>query len=152
MRPYRVACALLLAPLAPAWGQQREPLPPEVETVVTRGYWITPDSVAGTYRVVIMTGGFEHRISELWVEWLAEPLDSDRSARVLVSRRIEDVDAGSVLLVDPVLRPEGERWILTVDAVQTHCDPPLTTRWRLALGQPGKVRILGSTVVRAGCT
>lgn len=148
----RVCVSLLLLVLAGSrvTAQDRQSISPDIETVVSGGHWVTSDSVEGRFRVVIETAGFEHLISTLRVEWIAYPTESDDSARIIAGRDVT-TGGGGVYLTDPSLALDAGRWILTVDAVNTHCDPMPTDRWRVALGPPGEVTVLGSTVVRKGC-
>src|SRR5882672_6072013 len=73
---------LLIAPfvlamaVSTARAQNGPSIPPEVETVISGGDWITKDSVEGHYRIVIETEGLEHLISRLRVEWIADPSKS----------------------------------------------------------------------------
>jgi hypothetical protein len=134
-----------------ARAQRPTPISPDIETVASGGYWERDQETRGHFRAVISTGGFEHIISDLTVEWIAEPTASDTPSHRILAREVPEVADGGVHLTDPAFTLEGSRWILTIDAVNTHCDPALIERWRVALGTPGDVTILGSVVVQKGC-
>lgn len=143
--------AALLASHMTASAQSSASVPAEVETVATGGYWVLDDSTRGTFRVVIETGGFEHIISDAHIDWIAEPTESDTPPRIVASTDIPDVTNGGVHLMNPVFSRDGKQWILTIEAVNTHCDPARVDRWRVALGAPGKLAVLGSTPLEPGC-
>ncbi len=147
--PLSVASVLCVASTAAAQTDGQVPL--DVETVISGGYWQVDDSAHGSFRVIIETGGFEHLISEARVEWVAEPTESDTPSRLLATAPLTETTGGGVHLVNPVLVREDKRWILTIEAVNTHCDPVGIDRWRVALGAPGSLTVLGSTPVQAGC-
>jgi len=151
MRQWIASIALLVAPAALAQSHAVPSLAPTIETVVTEGYWTAPDNVEGQFRVVIATGGFEHLISNIWVQWIASPQHSNDSARILKSTHLDEVSANYVRLSDPTLALEDGSWILTVMATQTHCDPMEVKRWRIVLGPPGQFTVVGSDVVERGC-
>jgi len=147
---------LLIAPfvlamaVSTARAQNGPSIPPEVETVISGGDWITKDSVEGHYRIVIETEGLEHLISRLRVEWIADPSKSDTPAKIVAVQEVP-IGAGGVYLTAPTIGLEVGRWILTVDATNTHCDPMPTERWRIALNLPAQAKVLDSTVIKRGC-
>jgi len=147
--PLTVASVLCVASTATAQTEAAVPL--DVETVISGGYWQVNDSTHGSFRVIIETGGFEHIISDARVEWVAEPRESDAPSRLLATAPLAELTGGGVHLVNPVLVREDKRWILTIEAVNTHCDPVRIDRWRVALGAPSTLTVLGSTPVQAGC-
>jgi hypothetical protein len=148
---FAVGIASLLLETSPLLAQTAVVVPADVETAISSGYWELNDSTRGHYRIVIRTGGFEHIVSEAQVDWIADPTDSDAEAQVFATAAIPRVAMAGVHLINPVLEREGKQWILTIDADNTHCDPDRIDRWRVALGAPGKLTVLGSTLVQAGC-
>lgn len=151
----RAAIVLVIAHallgFASATAQSTAQVPVHIETVASGGFWEVDDSTRGQFRVVIETGGFEHLISDAHVDWIAQPRESDAAPRLVASISVPEVTGGGVHLVDPLLSWDGKSWVLTIDAANTHCDPVRIDRWRMALGAPGKLTVLGSTRVAAGC-
>ena len=72
---------LVLAALSASAQPQSVTIDPMVESVVSGGYWID-GADRGTYRVVVRSGGFDHIISEITIEWLAEPKDENQTSSV----------------------------------------------------------------------
>ena len=122
-----------------------------IESVISGGYWTNQDKAEGQFRVVVDTGGYEHLISSIWVQWIAQPKNSEDSAQIVMTKHLEEVDANYVRLSEPKLTLEGNRWILTVESTQTHCDPMPVKRWHVALGPPGQAIVIGSEVIKSGC-
>ena len=146
----RILVLLCILPQA-AFSQETTALPADIETVVSGGDWESGAEARGHFRAVIATGGFEHIISDLTVEWIADPTDSDQPPRTYSSRAVPEVAQGGVHLTLPVIAREGGHWILTLEAENTHCDPIRVERWRLRLDSPGQITVLGSTIVQPGC-
>ena len=71
--------SLLLASSAPESVVQ-----PEVSSVVSGGYW-TSEGQSGTYRVVIVNSGFEHVVSQVFIEWVADPTSEQDSPKVVAA-------------------------------------------------------------------
>jgi hypothetical protein len=117
---------------APVGGQQHDHLPPDVETVISGGWW-QKGSQEGRYRVVIRSSGFEHVISTLSVDWILSPTESD-SARIVASFAIP---TSAVVVHDPELIMEEGRWLLKALTTDTHYDPPRRSSLRVILGGPG---------------
>ena len=73
---------------------------PSVVSVVTEGYWRSGD-LAGTYRVIVRSGGFEHVSSEVTAEWVAEPAASAKAQTIVASKTL--VGGGAFSLGAPVV-------------------------------------------------
>ena len=123
----------------------------DVETVVSGGYWELGDSARGHLRAVIVTNGLEHLISQLRIEWILDPEESDQPMRLMAAWEADAIPDGISHLVDPTFALEGGTWILSVEAQNTHCDPPRVERYRIALAGPGQATSLGHTVIQPGC-
>ncbi len=100
------------------------PLPADVETVVSGGYWEVGDTARGRFRAVITTNGLEHLISGLRIEWIRDPEESNQAPRPLFAMDVTSMPAGISHLVNPSFALDGSTWVLSVDAVNTHCAPP----------------------------
>ena len=57
-------------------------VPADVSNIVSGGYWTSGDE-SGTYRVVIVSGGFEHVTSRAFVEWIADPKSEQDEPKVV---------------------------------------------------------------------
>ena len=68
---------LLLATSSSVSGVQ-----PDVSNVVSGGYW-TAAGQSGIYRVVIVSGGFEHVVSRAYVEWIADPRSEQDEPKIV---------------------------------------------------------------------
>lgn len=54
---------------------------PSVDSVVSGGYW-TDGEDRGIYRVVVRSGGFEHIVSEITIEWLSDPREGNEEPSI----------------------------------------------------------------------
>jgi hypothetical protein len=132
-----VLLCLLWHPLA---AQSQDSLRPDIETVVTGGTW-TSDSLVGYYRILIRTGGFDHLISTLDVEWISQA-SATQPPRLVRSHRVMDISAAGNRLSDPrfgrALSLNG--WTLSVRGLNTHTSPATEETWWYDLGGPGEIR------------
>lgn len=132
-----LAIAAFLIGFAPTAGAQTPvAIPPDVETVVTGGFWKSANS-KGSYRVVIRSGGFEHVISELQVDWITEPEGNDKPSRVVASKVAE---TGSWRLDKPRIAKDSKGWRVTVEGVEPHMTPMPRGTWSVQLGEPGTLK------------
>jgi hypothetical protein len=104
--------------------------------VVTGGKWKS-DSASGTFRVIILTGGFEHILSQAQVDWIADPKDREEGPRVVASTVAE---TGSWRLDNPRIVQRSGTWKVEFQAVETHFTPPLLGKWIIDLGMPGNLK------------
>lgn len=109
-------------------------IPADVESVVTGGTWQSA-SAQGTYRVVVRTGGFEHIVSQVQVDWLAEPTEKE-DQRVFASKVAE---TGSWRVIRSRVVRRGQSWYALLEAVETHFTPPVRGTWEVKLGAPGEL-------------
>lgn len=141
---------LSVAPPFPRPGSTA--IPADVETVVSGGTWSRGEDVGGHYRAIISSAGFEHIISTLRVQWIGDPGESDVAPTVVAESGIDQLDDSGVAIGAVTITVEGSRWVLTVVATQTHCNPMLVEQWRIGLGAPGQLAVLGKKVLEPGCT
>jgi len=141
---YLCACtALAVAILAtsPATSaQETVAISADIAAVVTGGSW-SSGAINGVYRVVVRTGGREHTISSVQVDWIAESNSHDGEPRVVQSRI---ANTGSWLLIQPRILRSGSVWRVELDGLETHFTPAVRGKWTLRLGAPGEIQ---STVV-----
>jgi hypothetical protein len=138
-----LALALLL-PGHPAGNRQdaegsalRFLVPLEVRSVVSGGYWETPEE-HGIYRVIIVESGWERVTCTASLEWIAER-DETESRQVVASREITEISEGTLSLGLPTftLAQEGSGTILSIEATGSHPGGDSTFVFRL--GTPGSV-------------
>jgi hypothetical protein len=131
--------ALLLAAASSAFiprasAQEVVALPSEIESVVSGGRWRTA-SAEGNYRIVVRTGGFEHVVSQVQVDWVAMP--SGNEEQRVVASKVAETGSWRVLRTRVVRR--GSTWYALVEAMETHFTPAARGTWELRLGPPGEV-------------
>ena len=112
-------------------------LDPTITSVVTGGYWRS-DGRDGTLRAIIVTNGFDHLVSRLYVQWLTQATDTG-APHVFKSQLVEAVSAGGWVLSSPRLVRSGSQWQFAIDAANSHFSPPRRGRWILTVGAPGTV-------------
>ena len=102
MRGVVLLTLLLLGHAGAAVGQQPE-APRELEFAVSGGRW-SEGSAQGHYRVLIYTGGFDHIISEAYVEWIKDPITPTDTLNVLVRVPINQANIFMRVAGAPVFR------------------------------------------------
>jgi hypothetical protein len=125
--------ALGLFSQAPAQTPLR--LPPDVETVVSGGRWGS-GATGGSYRVVVRSGGFEHVVSQVQIDWVSDPKGQDTPSTVVAS---EVAPTGSWRIGRARIVLRGKQWIATLEGVEPHSTPLQRGTWEVTLGQPGKL-------------
>ena len=121
---------VLVALSAPAQPQSAT-IDPAVDSVVSGGYW-TDGADRGTYRVVVRSGGFDHVISEITIEWLSEPQDENGEASVRKSVVVKE-GQGLWRAADCRLEtaPSSDKTFLSWRAINTHDQTERECRVRL---------------------
>ena len=126
--------SVLVASSRPTISQDLPAIDPDVASVVSGGWWSHADA-DGWYRVIVRTGGFEHVVSDLTLQWMRDPIGrDDPSARVVRSVLLNPCTGR---LDDPVLAKRGPKWRLTVRCTDTHGNQR-PTNIVLELGVPGE--------------
>lgn len=128
---WSVAAAVVLCSGA-ACAQSPNPLPAEVEAVVTGGKWQS-GSQGGWYRVVVRSGGVEHVVSQAQVDWLAQ---SEAKGVTVIASTV--APTGSWRIVNARIAKRGGGWVAILEGVEPHFVDQRGT-WVLSLGAPGQV-------------
>src|SRR5262245_38153037 len=134
--PVGPALLLVLLGSAPGAAEQTMTIAPEVETVVTGGQWKS-DKLSGTYRVIVLTGGFEHIVSQVQIDWITAADGRDNPPRVLSSKIAE---TASWSLFRPRIVKSGGVWRVLLDGIETHSTPTPLGTWMIDLGAPGTLK------------
>lgn len=107
-------------------------LDPSVTAVSSGGAWAAGGE-EGWYRVIIVTGGFEHVSSRLFVQWMTGPSSPDESARVVATRQI---DLGMTwVLHGEDLQSVNQTWYLALTGTSNRASE--IRRWRFLLRGAG---------------
>ena len=133
---FRAILLLLLLPLS-ALSQTR--VPPEVDSVVSGGYWES-GSDSGQYRVVVVNSGFEHVTSRIIVEWLRGPASTGTAPEVVASVEPKLPFGAGVASLGVTLTPAGKGKVRIVASGVVAADPSQKVRAVLTATQPGVVR------------
>ena len=130
-----VLCSFFLGPSL-VRAQEGLSLDPAVHYVVTGGHW-SSEGADGQYRVIVRSGGFDHIVSDLYIQWIQDPRGKDDSARVRVTVKVDSL-SGIWALDQPklVCTPSCR---LEVSGTDTHA--MTKGRWVLTLGAPGRVTV-----------
>lgn len=131
----RLLVVLLCALALHTHAQQSVEIPADVEAVVTGGKWVSAGR-EGTFRVVVRTGGFEHVVSQVQVDWLAVSEGAEGSQEVVASAVAE---TGSWRVLRARVAPRGAHWYALIEAVETHFTPVMRGTWEVRLGAPGEL-------------
>ena len=129
----RIVALCVLFP-ATAIAQDSLTLDPTVTFVVSGGHW-TAGGAEGAYRVVVRSGGFDHIVSELFVQWLQDPRSENDSATVRASVKVDSL-SGVWSLGQPKFVCSSA---CHVEIAGTDAHTMEESRWELSLGAPGRV-------------
>ena len=132
----RLCTVMLVLAASDTRGQATTTIPADVEAVVTGGKW-SANGQNGTYRVIVSTGGFEHIVSQVQVDWIAHSNDRDTLDKVIASKIAQ---TGSWRLLTPRISRTGGQWRAVLDGVETHFNPAPKGTWEILLGSPGQLK------------
>jgi hypothetical protein len=90
-------------------------------------------------RLIVLTSGYEHLISTLYVQWLEDARETE-PARVVRSQRVEGVPSLWILGV-PRFSLVQKKWHATIDGADSHTSPMKTGRWLLVFGGLGELSV-----------
>ena len=123
-----------------AAAQDRAPnVSPTIVQVVSGGYWEAGPQ-HGIYRAIVENQGFEHVSSRLWLEWVAEPDDTQAAHQVVGRVEVAEISRGSWSAHVEPAQPPFAQGVLRVAATQTHS---LEQRvFTIELGSVGKYRVV----------
>ena len=110
----------------------------DVVAVVSGGEW-TSAGRSGTYRLVVVSSGYEHVTSRLYVQWVEDPAGRDTPSRIVGTKNV--LGASLFSLGVPVISRSQGRWQATVDGANSNLPPPGRGRWVVTLGSPGDARV-----------
>ena len=135
----RFLLALGLLAIIPvrAVAQAPDSLDATLESVVTDGRW-EANGREGPYRIVVYTGGFEHVVSEIYLQWLTDPTGDDDSQVIVRSTAIDSIAQGVWHLRAPVIRC---RPACTATVVGYHMNGRDHRTWTITLGPPGQYSV-----------
>ena len=110
----------------------------DIVSIVSGGEW-QGDGRNGFYRLVVVSGGYEHVTSRLYVQWVQESQDSSTPSRVVHTKNVfgDSLYSLGVQTISLVQRS----WQATVDGSDGHGQPPRPGQWVLALGPPGETQV-----------
>ena len=134
-----IALGVLLIGGGSAVAQGEIPLlAPDIASVVSAGPWSTEGT--GWYRAIIRTGGFEHIVSDLTLQWMQEPsgdLDQRRDAPNVVVVKSVVIRPCIGRLDDPQFKRRGKTWRLNLRCTDTHAAKTKPVNVVITLGTPG---------------
>jgi hypothetical protein len=87
-----LACGALLV-IRPASTNTQEPasVPTDLAYVVTGGWW-QHGQESGRYRVLVFSPGFEHVISQVFIQWVRDPQGPDHPGQVIATAPIGPIN------------------------------------------------------------
>jgi hypothetical protein len=134
----RASSALVSLVLLPSLlsAQDSLALAPNIEFVVSGGTW-SFQGASGSFRVVVRTGGFDHIISDLYVQWLQDPRNEDDSATVRASTKVDSLSG--IWALDQPRFSCTSSCVVEVSGTDTHT--MAKSSWVLTLGPPGRVQV-----------
>nr|WP_298424589.1 hypothetical protein [Hylemonella sp.] len=132
----RAVLFLLLLPLA---AFARSPVAPDVDSVVSGGYWESGND-SGHYRVIVVNSGFEHVTSRVYVEWLRGPGSPDAKPSVVASVEPTLPFGEGVASVGVRLVPAGKSKVRILVSGVVSAKPTQTVKAILVATKPGRVQ------------
>ena len=123
---------------------QIESLDTSISAVETGGYW-EAGGQSGTIRLVVTTAGYDHLVSKLHAQWLADAT-ATAGRRVVRSVSVRDIAPGIWALESPLFELVGQQWSATIAGTNTHTSPAARQKWVLTFGAPGDVQVRRTTI------
>jgi hypothetical protein len=114
-------------------------LDPSVAHVVTGGSW-SSGTASGQYRIVVRTGGWEHVVSELYIQWLQEDPQVQRIV-VRATQLVTSVTPGIYSLGRPDLTCTDTGCRVQISGTVS-TSPSQQASWVLKLGAPGQYAVI----------
>jgi hypothetical protein len=112
-------------------------LPGEIAHVVTGGWWTDSADADGRFRIVVVSGGWEHVSSRVYLDWLRA--DEDSLGLVLQTQvLVSEIEEGVWVVGPPTLSCEGGRCEASLIGTNTYTQEK--RGWRLELYGPGRYR------------
>ena len=145
---FRHLCVAAVLVISIAAGAEPSPqVEPKVVSVQTIGRWVA-NQVAGRYKVIVTTEGWEHVWSRVYVEWLPDPNNSDEEWKSAgIAELVPPGAPGTMILEATAQQDKSGHLIITVRATPNQ---DLTefgikqTVYRFEATTPGNVRRLKS--------
>jgi hypothetical protein len=101
----------------PLAAQEAPVVPVDLEFAVTGGAFQV-DSVWGRYRILVLSGGSDHIVSEFHLQWVRDPSGED-SATVVGSVPINELN-GAWRAAAPVIRRTAAGTTVVIDVIDSH--------------------------------
>src|SRR5215204_5248236 len=111
---WNLAAATIVVACAASSLRAQQELPgldPSIKAVVSGGYWESGGQ-RRTIRLVVVSGGPDHIVSTLYVQWLEDPTE-ENGTTVVRSTSVDEV-SGVVSIGEPRLVRAGKQWRATV--------------------------------------
>ena len=121
-------CGFVL-PLA---AQEAPVVPVDLEFAVSGGAFQV-DSMWGRYRILVLSGGSDHIVSEFHLQWVRDP-SGDDTATVVSSVPINELNGVWRAAGAPVIRRTGAGTTVLIDVVDSH---GAVQGWRHCVVTPG---------------
>ena len=96
---------------------------PSLEFAVTGGTW-AQGGVRGQYRVLVFSGGFEHIVSEVYIQWIRDPESSSDTAALVRSVPARQANHFWRVNGPPVVQRRPGGATVTVRLVDPHDSQP----------------------------
>jgi hypothetical protein len=96
---------LFLMLLLPFSAFAQSPVPSDVYSVASGGYWEAAGE-SGTYRVLVVNSGFEHVTSRVFVEWVRGPKPGESTPTVVASVEPELPFGRGIASLNATLQPQ----------------------------------------------
>ena len=143
---YRRLCIAAALVIATAAGADQSPqIEPKVVSVQTLGRWVT-DQVAGRYKVVVTTEGWEHVWSRVYVEWLPDPKNPDEDWKSAgIAELVPPGAPGAMILEATAKQDKTGHLVITVRATPNQALKEFGLRqavYRFEATTPGSVKLL----------
>jgi hypothetical protein len=118
------------------YRQQTDSLDTSIETVISGGHW-EANGTSGTYRIVVVSEGWEEVRQRVVVQWLVED-QAQRDILIVKSADLASVAESFWSLDEPKLWQRRGAWFLTVRTTAMPMSQPTGTL-TVALGGPGRL-------------
>ena len=140
LRALPVFAALALGGSGSLIAQTPAAVDPELSYVTSGGAWERGDET-GEYRVLVYSAGFEHVISQAFVQWVRGPDASGQPSRVVTTQPIRPInDQPTWSVGSPTLKARGANAAtMVLEMENSHTEETARRVCTVQVGLPGKL-------------
>jgi hypothetical protein len=138
-----VTLLVLLVLTGAGAAQEPAPVPAELVSVVSGGFW-EDGGECGFYRVRVYREGWEHVYSVVFLDWIREDPDSEMSVLAASTGVGEIADEAVWALATPEMEFQGDAAVIGIEGTHTYTGE--SAFFRVTMTAPGQYEVVRNPV------